>query len=44
MAKDKKNKARKYGRNKVKCQRYRRNVGKPNGPGKAGNKAGKNKS
>ncbi len=42
MAKEGK-KGRKIGRNKVKCERYRARVGKPNGPGKPGNKAGKNK-
>lgn len=36
-------KNRKFGRNKVKCERYRHLVGKPNGPGLPGNKAGKNK-
>ena len=35
-------KNRKYGRNKLKCESYRRRVGKPNGPGVPGNKAGKN--
>lgn len=35
---------RKWGRNKLKCERYRAKVGKPNGPGQSGNKAGKNKS
>lgn len=29
---------RKYGRNRVKCARYRVRVGKPNGPGQPGNK------
>lgn len=33
----------KYGRNRKKCERYRRRVGKPRGPGIPGNKAGKNK-
>jgi hypothetical protein len=33
----------KYGRNKIKCEEYRRRVGKPRGPGVAGNKAGKNR-
>lgn len=37
-------KTRKYGRNKTKCERYRLRVGKPNGPGRPGNKAGKNRS
>lgn len=36
-------KGRKYGRNQAKCERYRRRVGKPRGPGKPGNKSGKNK-
>ncbi len=36
-------KGRKYGRNKAKCELYRQRVGKPNGPGQPGNKAGKNK-
>lgn len=31
------------GRNKKKCERYRAKVGRPNGPGRAGNKSGKNK-
>lgn len=31
-----------YGRNKIKCERYRRLIGKPNGPGAPGNKRGKN--
>jgi hypothetical protein len=31
------------GRNKAKCERYRQNRGKPNGPGNGGNKSGKNK-
>lgn len=31
----------KIGRNKVKCERYRREVGKPAGPGMTGKKAGK---
>lgn len=35
-------KGRKLGRNKVKCENYRRRVGKPNGRGMPGNKAGKN--
>lgn len=38
-----KNKSRKYGRNKEKCARYRLLIGKPNGPGQPGNKAGRNK-
>lgn len=46
MAKRQKDKrsggARKYGRNSDKCERYRRRVGKPNGPGQPGNKAGRN--
>lgn len=37
-------KNRKHGRNKQKCENYRRRVGKPNGPGRPGNKAGKNKA
>jgi hypothetical protein len=37
-------KHRKWGRNELKCERYRNRVGKPNGPGKPGNKSGKNKS
>jgi hypothetical protein len=32
-----------FGRNKVKCERYRRRVGKPAGAGVPGNKRGKNK-
>lgn len=36
-------KGRKIGRNKLKCQRYRIKVGRPNGPGQPGNKAGKNR-
>lgn len=36
-------KNRKHGRNTDKCARYRARIGKPNGPGKPGNKAGKNK-
>jgi hypothetical protein len=35
-------KNRKVGRNAAKCERYRARIGKPNGPGKPGNKAGKN--
>lgn len=34
-------KNRKFGRNKAKCETYRRRVGKPNGPGVDGNKSGK---
>jgi hypothetical protein len=34
-------KNRKYGRNKVKCENYRRYIGKPKGPGVLGNKAGR---
>lgn len=37
------NKNRKYGRARKKCERYRARIGKPRGPGKPGNKAGKNK-
>ena len=37
-------KGRKYGRNKVKCAKYRARKGEPNGPGKPGNKSGKNKT
>lgn len=37
-------KGRKYGRNKVKCERYRQLIGKPRGRGVPGNKAGKNKT
>lgn len=37
-------KNRKHRRNKDKCESYRRRVGKPNGPGKAGAKAGKNRT
>lgn len=37
-------KNRKYDRNKKKCEKYRAFIGKPNGPGQPGNKAGKNKS
>lgn len=33
---------RKAGRNKKKGEAYRARVGKPNGPGRPGNKAGKN--
>jgi hypothetical protein len=40
---DKKNKKAKYGRNLKKCATYRARVGKPNGPGQPGNKAGKRK-
>lgn len=36
-------KGRKVGRNKAKCESYRRRIGKPRGPGKSGAKAGKNK-
>lgn len=36
-------KGRKYGRNKIKCENYRRRVGKPRGPGVPGNKSGKNR-
>jgi hypothetical protein len=47
MASEKKNKQKgvkkRYGRNKAKCERYRLLVGKPNGPGKPGNKSGRNK-
>lgn len=35
--------SRKYGRNREKCERYRRLIGKPRGPGKPGNKSGKNR-
>lgn len=31
-------KSRKFGRNKIKCARYRTRVGKPNGPGQPGRK------
>lgn len=31
-------KNRKYGRNKIKCARYRLRVGKPRGPGMEGNR------
>lgn len=37
-------KGRKVGRNKRKCERYRALIGRPNGPGKSGNKSGKNKA
>lgn len=37
-------KDRKWHRNKVKCAEYRNRVGKPRGPGVAGNKSGKNKN
>lgn len=37
-------KHRKWDRNRFKCERYRKRVGKPNGPGEPGNKAGKNKA
>lgn len=37
-------KNRKFGRKKAACERYRARVGKPNGPGRPGNKAGKNKA
>lgn len=40
--KDKANKNKKYGRNLKKCAAYRQRVGKPNGPGKPGNKKGRN--
>lgn len=40
----KRQKGRKIGRNKRKCERYRARVGKPNGPGKPGNKSGHNKT
>lgn len=47
MARRKKEKraggAKKYGRNRDKCAAYRQRVGKPNGPGQPGNKAGRNK-
>lgn len=35
-------KARKYGRNRTKCERYRSRVGKPRGRGIPGNKSGNN--
>jgi hypothetical protein len=35
--------AKKYGRNRVKCESYRRRIGKPRGPGQKGNKLGKNR-
>jgi hypothetical protein len=38
------NKNRKYGRNRVKCARYRDRVGKPRGRYVSGNKRGKNKT
>lgn len=38
----KKGGSKKYNRNRVKCARYRNRVGKPNGPGKDGNKSGRN--
>jgi hypothetical protein len=41
---DKKNKKAKYGRNLKKCAKYRARVGKPNGPGQPGNKAGRKAS
>lgn len=41
---DKANKNRKYGRNRAKCAAYRARVGKPNGPGKPGNKRGYGKA
>jgi hypothetical protein len=34
-------KGRKIGRNKVKCENYRRFIGKPRGPGVPGNKSGR---
>jgi hypothetical protein len=34
--------SRKIGRAKAKCERYRTRIGKPNGRGMSGNKAGKN--
>jgi hypothetical protein len=37
-------KDRKFGRNKVKCAKYRALVGRPRGRGVPGNKSGKNKS
>jgi hypothetical protein len=40
----KSNKNRKYGRNRKKCEEYRRRTGKPRGPGVPGNKSGKNKT
>lgn len=40
--KDKGGGAGKYGRNRIKCERYRNRIGKPNGPGQPGNKAGRN--
>lgn len=39
--KDKGGGAKKYGRNRVKCAKYRSRVGKPNGKGQPGNKRGK---
>lgn len=41
--KSRKNKKRKYGRNKIKCAAYRIRVGKPNGPGQPGTKKPKYK-
>ena len=41
--KEKSKRGRKIGRNKAKCESYRRRIGKPRGPGVPGNKSGKNK-
>jgi hypothetical protein len=41
---DKKNKNKKYGRNRTRCLTYRMRVGKPHGRGMPGNKRGKNAS
>jgi hypothetical protein len=43
-SKKKKGGASKVGRNKVKSERYRREIGKPRGPGVPGNKSGRNKT
>ena len=40
---DKKNKNKKYGRNRERCLKYRMRVGKPRGRGMKGNKRGKNR-
>lgn len=37
-SRDKGGGSRKYGRNRRKCETYRRRIGKPNGPGQPGNK------
>lgn len=42
LKQQKSNKNRKYGRARKKGERYRLLIGKPNGPGRPGNKAGRN--